>query len=222
MTMNRKNVSERVLLVMVGMAMGFGLSWLLGARADAGGREFDRLVNRGRVDQVGSGHGFELDDDREVRYQGMRSPYDNEMFHEEAQRRNLELVQHKTVNLRFDAATHDRKGRMNAYVFLEDGTFVNLMLVREGYGFARLTPDVEMHREELLAAQREAMREGVGLWGQLKAADEREYIASAKYAEFHRPDCEISERLDTNDRQIMENRNAAFGRGYAPCNKCLP
>ena len=39
----------------------------------------------------------------------------------------------KNVRLGFDVQKRDRYGRLLAYVYLLDGTFVNLELVRQGY-----------------------------------------------------------------------------------------
>lgn len=56
----------------------------------------------------------------------------------------------------------DRNGRLLAYVYLEDGTFVNLELIREG--LARASDERHRHLAEFLAAQSEARREGLGVW----------------------------------------------------------
>src|SRR3989338_441720 len=43
----------------------------------------------------------------------------------------------RRVRLVFDPAeTQDRYGRTLAYVYLEDGTFLNAEIIRQGYGFA--------------------------------------------------------------------------------------
>jgi len=56
----------------------------------------------------------------------------------------------------------DRDGRLLAYVFLEDGTFVNVEWIRQG----RVRASDERHRylADFLAAQSAARRENAGLW----------------------------------------------------------
>jgi hypothetical protein len=56
----------------------------------------------------------------------------------------------------------DRDGRLLAYVYLEDGTFVNLELIREGH--ARASDERHQHLAEFLAAQSVARKAGVGVW----------------------------------------------------------
>ncbi len=46
----------------------------------------------------------------------------------------------KTVRLEFDVQEQDRYGRLLAYVFLKDGTFVNAWLVENGYAAVMTIP----------------------------------------------------------------------------------
>jgi len=77
-----------------------------------------------------------------VRYIGVNTPEMNhptkgvEAYGKEARETNRRLVESKTVRLEFDVDPQDRYGRLLAYVYLEDGTFVNAWLV--GRGFAQV------------------------------------------------------------------------------------
>jgi micrococcal nuclease len=65
-----------------------------------------------------------------------------------------------------DVSETDRFGRLLRYVYLEDGTFVNAELVRQGYAvIATFPPDVR-HQELFLELEREAREAGRGLWAQ--------------------------------------------------------
>jgi len=64
-----------------------------------------------------------------------------EYFGREATAFTKKMVQGKRVRLEFDQANahighKDRYKRTLAYVFLEDGTFLNAEIVKQGYGFA--------------------------------------------------------------------------------------
>jgi len=65
-----------------------------------------------------------------VRYIGINTPKTKhptkgvEHFGKEASEANRKLVDGKTINLEFDVEQRDRYGRLLAYVYLEDGTFV--------------------------------------------------------------------------------------------------
>jgi micrococcal nuclease len=58
----------------------------------------------------------------------------------------------------------DRYGRALAYVYLDDGRLLNLLLARRGYAHAlTIPPNVEL-AGRFVAAARRARRHGLGLW----------------------------------------------------------
>ncbi len=58
----------------------------------------------------------------------------------------------------------DRYGRLLAYVYLEEGTFVNAWLVENGYAVVMTIPPNVKNQELFLKLQREAREERRGLW----------------------------------------------------------
>jgi endonuclease YncB( thermonuclease family) len=76
-------------------------------------------------------------------------------------------IEGKCVRFDYEPASlidghRDRDGRLLAYVYLEDGTFVNLELIREGR--ARASEERHRHLAEFLAAQSVARKAGIGVW----------------------------------------------------------
>jgi micrococcal nuclease len=109
--------------------------------------------------------------DREkVRYIGINTPEIHhpmkgvEPYGMEAAEANRKLVDGKTVSLQFDVEQRDRYGRLLAYVFLKDGTFVNAWLVEHGYTQVITVPPNVKHQGLFLKLQREAREAGRGLW----------------------------------------------------------
>jgi micrococcal nuclease len=82
----------------------------------------------------------------------------------EASEANRKLVDGKTVRLEFDVQQVDRYNRLLAYVFLEEGTFVNAWRVENGYAVVMTIPPNVKHQELFLKLQREAREAGRGLW----------------------------------------------------------
>lgn len=78
-----------------------------------------------------------------------------------------EMVLSKKVKLLYDRQKRDRYGRVLAYLFLMDGTFVNEEIIRQGYGVA-YTRFPFRYKSRFLAAQREAMEANRGLWLQYR------------------------------------------------------
>lgn len=74
------------------------------------------------------------------------------------------LVEGRRVRLEFDAERHDKYGRLLAYVFLEDGTFVNARIVEEGYASIMTIPPNVKYADMLLELSRQARESKRGLW----------------------------------------------------------
>jgi micrococcal nuclease len=78
-------------------------------------------------------------------------------------------VQGQLVRLEYDQANvaighRDRYGRTLAYLYLEDGTFLNAMIVRQGYGVA-YTKYPFKYADEFRKYEREYREKRRGLWG---------------------------------------------------------
>ena len=87
-----------------------------------------------------------------------------EPYGKEAAEANRKLVEDKTVILKFDVEQRDRYGRLLAYIYLEDGTFVNAWLVEHGYAMVMTVPPNVKYQELFLKLQREARDAKRGLW----------------------------------------------------------
>ena len=82
----------------------------------------------------------------------------------EAAEANRKLVNGKTVRLEFDVQEFDKYGRTLAYVYLEDGTFVNAWLVKNGYAMVMTVPPNVKYQDLFLKLQREAREQKRGMW----------------------------------------------------------
>jgi micrococcal nuclease len=74
------------------------------------------------------------------------------------------LVEGKRVSLEFDAEKYDRYGRLLAYVYLKDGTFVNAKIIEEGYASLMTIPPNVKYADTFLNLYQEARRSQRGLW----------------------------------------------------------
>ncbi len=68
------------------------------------------------------------------------------------------------VSYRLGSDPRDRYDRALAYVYLEDGRFLNLLLVRRGYAQPLTVPPNVEYAERFAAAAGRARRAGRGLW----------------------------------------------------------
>lgn len=88
----------------------------------------------------------------------------NEKYGQEATSVNAWLVNNKEVYLQKDAAETDKYGRLLRYVYLEDGTMVNYVLIRLGYATIMTIPPNVAFQQQFYAAQELAKAEGRNLF----------------------------------------------------------
>ena len=87
-----------------------------------------------------------------------------EYYGKEAKEFTENTLSGKRVKLELDVQPLDRYGRLLAYVYLEDGTFFNALLVQEGYAQVMTVPPNIKYQELFLKLQREAREKNKGLW----------------------------------------------------------
>lgn len=85
-------------------------------------------------------------------------------FGQESKEFLTRLLSGKKVKLEFDVGKYDQYHRTLAYVFLEDGTFLNAELVKQGYALVMTVPPNIKHATTFLSLQQEARENNRGLW----------------------------------------------------------
>lgn len=74
------------------------------------------------------------------------------------------LIGNKWVKIALDVQPKDRYGRLLAYVFTLDGTFVNGALVKGGYAVTSTFPPNVRYAQQFVAWERQARREKKGMF----------------------------------------------------------
>jgi micrococcal nuclease len=119
-----------------------------------------------------------------------------------------------------------------AYVYLEDGTFVNAELVKNGYAKVATYPPNVKYVDLFQRLQQEAQAAGRGLWGIEPPKEKKEqtttkeppkqeqndivYITNTG-KKYHRAGCRYLSKSS-----IPITRQEAIARGYTPCSVCKP
>ncbi|MBA7557027.1 hypothetical protein ES705_49756 [subsurface metagenome] len=168
-----------------------------------------------------------LDENEKVRLIGIDTPETKDprkpvqYFGKEAYEFTKSLVEGKKVRLEYDQNKIDKYGRTLAYVYLEDGTFLNAEIIKQGYGFA-YTKFPFKYLEEFRQYEREARESERGLW----AAEEEKkpeisedvivYITRTG-KKYHTGDCRYLSKS-----KIPTTLKDAIQRGYTPCSVCSP
>jgi micrococcal nuclease len=104
----------------------------------------------------------------EVRIIGIDAPETGEPFSAAATAALKRLCGGKKVSLDADTDTRDQYGRVLAYVFLENDTFVDAEMLRLGLATLYIVPPNERFADELADAQAEAEETHTGVWAATK------------------------------------------------------
>jgi micrococcal nuclease len=179
-----------------------------------------------KVKWVIDGDTIVLTDGRHVRYIGINTP---EIEHEhqkaepygyQAKKYNEKLVFSKTVHLQFDKERHDRFGRLLAYVFLPDGTFINQAMIAQGYAYLLTQKPNLKYAKILLQAQRDAMSAQKGMWREM-TEEEGGYSGNRRTKRFHATGCPFGKKISLTNRISFKGKLDAFRAGFAPAKRCL-
>lgn len=169
-------------------------------------------TTRSRVVRVIDGDTIVLGSGQRVRYIGVDTPEIHhprrpvECLGRSAARRNRALVEGKVVLLRRDVRDKDRYGRLLRYVYLTDAAgrprgFVNEILIREGWARARFYPPDLHEKKRLLRAEKQAKRQGRGIWNLPRVARRSAgVLADTESRVYHRPGSQGYEDLRCSRR----------------------
>lgn len=124
-----------------------------------------------------------LEDGRRVRLIGIDTPevHESEKLYRDSKRGGMDvrtiqalgkrsyeftrkLVENQRVRLEFDVEKNDKYGRLLAYVYLKDGTFVNAEIVKQGYASLMTIPPNVKYTDLFKKLYQEARESKQGLW----------------------------------------------------------
>lgn len=181
------------------------------------------------VKRVADGDTIILKDGRHVRYIGIDAP---EIDHQKPRKTpmgtrarsvNQQLVGPFSLKLVYDKETKDHYGRTLAYVYRNNGLFVNLEMVKTGNAWCLYVPPNIAHFQTFLEAQREAMDRGLGIWrtvGRGKTAS-ASYTGNSRSKRFHSAACPTGKKISKKNRVVFARQWDAFREGFAPHKKCV-
>jgi micrococcal nuclease len=167
-------------VVFVGAALGVLIAVVILPNTQ---RSRDQGSKYFRVIHVYDGDTFKIESGEKVRLLGIDTPEmheSNKLLRDAARsgddietikalgRRAYEFVHPKidqqSVRLEFDIEQRDKYGRLLAYVYLEDGTFLNKLIIENGYAVPLTIPPDVRYADLFKALYKEARAKHLGLW----------------------------------------------------------
>lgn len=176
------------------------------------------------VTKIIDGDTVELKGGDKLRLLSIDTPEKGEPLYNEATQFLTDIALGNAVQIEFANKRRDRYGRLLGYLYV-DTTFVNKVILENGLGYLYLFKDTDMDRpetEELLKAQRFALKNKLGLWS-IPRENEEYYIARIGSFRFHRPGCSnLRKASDDKNSRFFDLRDDALWEGLSPCRKCRP
>ena len=178
------------------------------------------------VKWVNDGDTIVLTNGKRVRYIGINTPeidHDNhraQPFGYESRSYNKTMVLKRKIRLEFDRERQDRYGRLLAYLFLADGTFLNEALLQKGYAYFLFKKPNLKYNQRLLKAQLEAMKAGRGIWENW-SEEKKQYIGNRNSRRFHLVSCSSARKIKRKNRTHFTTKWEAYKAGYAPAGGCI-
>ncbi|MGA1842335.1 MAG: thermonuclease family protein [bacterium] len=128
------------------------------------------------VGRIIDGDTFELMDGKRVRLIGIDAPETYEYCSKHARQRLVSLISGKTIYMEKDVSDTDQFQRLLRYIHVGE-TFVNFILVDEGYAWAVTYPPDTKYSSQLADAEKSARENNRGcLWDGLIWEDSRGYL----------------------------------------------
>jgi len=116
-----------------------------------------------RVSEVIDGDTVILSNGDRIRFLGINTPENGMYFYIESKEVLEAMILGEDVALEKDISDYDLYGRKLRYVFLND-IFVNLEMVKRGFANIYTYPPDVKYAEDILAAERYARENNLGLW----------------------------------------------------------
>ena len=176
--MNKKQSFLTILILFLAIASFFTLD----AITYASSKDYGQYSNI-KCTRVIDGDTIELETGERVRFIGVDTPESRSnkklkrdmaksgqdagvilKMGKEAGKFTKSLVEGKNIRLELDVQKTDKYGRLLAYVYLEDGTFVNAEIVKQGYASPMTIPPNVKYAELFQKLYKEARENNRGLW----------------------------------------------------------
>ncbi len=180
------------------------------------------------VQEVLTGDSVRLEGGRTLKYAGLNAPSLHsglpleKTYATNSLEFNKKMVFGKKILIEWGAQIRDGHRNLLGYVFLEDGTFINEVILKAGQARLHITPpnlkyEVEFHRSEL-----EARGDKKGLWEREPENPnlKNEVIGEKSTKIYYSPDAPELERIPPANWVKFHSRVEAKAASYRPCKNC--
>lgn len=180
------------------------------------------------VEEVLTGDSLRLSGGKTFRYAGLQAPPLQSKipllreYGAQSLEFNKSLVAGKNIRIEWDSQIRDDAGRLIGYAYLEDGTFINAKILKEGHAKARVAAPNLKHAKSLRQAELDARRGKKGLWREEPDNPylQSEYIGEKNTKIYYFPTSPELDDIPEANLVKFRSRVDAKAAGYRPCFDC--
>ena len=180
------------------------------------------------VQEVLTGSAVRLEGGKILNYNGLRTPQLQSIiplvreYGESSLEFNKKLVLGKKILIEWGPQIRDDQGNLLGYVFLEDGTFVNLEILKAGRGRYVPSPPNLKYSSLFRKADLEARRDKRGIWREEPQNPyiKNEYIGDKTTKIYYFPTSPELNRIPQAQWVTFRSKVEARAAGYTPCFNC--
>lgn len=192
-----------------------------------------------KVTYIVDGDTLDIDTGKRVRLICIDTPEKGEYYYSEAKEYLSSLTLNQEVELIKDISETDRYDRLLRYIYLEDGSFVNEMLVENGYAKAYpYSPDTTLC-PQIQNAEDRAKSNNLGIWAEQEEEEEEypsegdndcvllgcsvgtELVGSLNSDKYHKCSCRWAQKILPENLNCFESEEEAKSEGYVACGTCF-
>lgn len=167
------------------------------------------------VTEVIDGDTFKVNNNQKVRLIGLNAPEKNEKYYKESTNYLRNLAEDKEVILEKDISETDRFGRLLRYVYLKDGTFVNLEMVKNGHAIAKsYKPDIKY--DKILREASNPIVQCINLG----CPEGTKLVGNKKSLVYHYCYCTYADRISKENLVCFNSVEEAQNLGYKETKIC--
>ena len=143
-------------------------------------------------------------------------------YGEKAELFNESLVGGKEIQIEWDSKIRDEHNNLLGYVFLEDGRFVNLEILKAGHAKTRIRVPNTHYAAELREGESGAQRSRLGIWEKEPPSDlnKKGFVGEKNTKIYYRPDSPELARIPEANLVHFNSRVDAKAAGYRVCPTC--
>ncbi|MCG3176002.1 MAG: hypothetical protein MOGMAGMI_00940 [Candidatus Omnitrophica bacterium] len=205
-------------------ASNLTVALLLLTAAAAGAAERQPAV----VAEIVTGDTVRLKGGKLFRYAGIKAPPAQSKiplvreYGEAAIEANRRLVEGRQILIQWDRQIRDENNNLVGYAYLEDGTFVNDTLLKEGHARAIYKAPNTTYSSLFRHSELSARRQRKGLWREEPENPylQHEYIGEINTKIYYFPTSPELERIPAAHLRPFKSRVEAKAAGYRPCFTC--